>query len=467
MRNAVRDILDIVHWIFLLLADFFTLMFIYWFGYILWLISPHRVNPSPPAFQQTDVVFFASLIVVTLIFGGTYKSQASVFHVVRLKDLVKYSAIGFIFALIISFFTRTLLVGRLQTLYTFLILFPFIIFERTLFEALWNKWITQKFQLKNVIIYGAGDTGKRLLKAIKNHPKLGYKAVAFFDDNKTSDSVKMSDPIPVLGGRYAFKKYLKRSKNKVNKVLIAMPAASSEDTRRIMKICSGIGVNYEFVPTLNELTLHKVRQEQLDGVPLFGVKELKFSVLSRIIKRISDIIGSIVIMVLLSPVFLIIAVSIKLTTRGPVIFRQKRIGRGGYEFVLYKFRTMYDDTPEYAVHPLNRSDPRITRLGRYLRRTSLDELPQFWNVLKGEMSIVGPRPEMPFIVEQYNDIHCERLNIKPGVTGLWQISGDRSLPIHENIDHDLYYIEHQSLLLDLVIILETVWFGLVRGVGAK
>jgi len=123
------------------------------------------------------------------------------------------------------------------------------------------------------------------------------------------------------------------------------------------------------------------------------------------------------------------------------------------------------DTPPYTVNPLNGNDPRITKFGRFLRRTSLDEFTQFWNVLKGEMSIVGPRPEMPFIVETYNDVHRERLSVKPGITGLWQISGDRALPIHENIDHDLYYIEHQSPLLDLIIVFETIIFA-IKGRGA-
>jgi len=135
--------------------------------------------------------------------------------------------------------------------------------------------------------------------------------------------------------------------------------------------------------------------------------------------------------------------------------------------MFYKFRTMHADTPRYAVPPHDRDDSRIASIGQFLRRTSLDELPQFWNVLKGDMSIVGPRPEMPFIVETYTEMHRERLKVKPGITGIWQISGDRSLPIHENMDHDLYYIENQSPLLDIVIILQTIWFAFVRCVGAK
>jgi len=132
--------------------------------------------------------------------------------------------------------------------------------------------------------------------------------------------------------------------------------------------------------------------------------------------------------------------------------------------MLWKFRTMYRETDPYAIHPQSRRDPRITIVGRVLRRTSLDELPQFWNVLRGEMSVVGPRPEMPFIAGQYTELQRERLNVRPGITGLWQISADRAVPIHENIDHDLFYIQNQSLLLDLIIIAKTFWVA-IAGLG--
>ena len=130
---------------------------------------------------------------------------------------------------------------------------------------------------------------------------------------------------------------------------------------------------------------------------------------------------------------------------------------------MYKFRSMFSDAESYAVSPTNRNDPRITRVGKFLRKTSLDELPQIFNVLKGEMSFVGPRPEMPFIVATYNDIHRERLRVKPGITGLWQLSGDRKKAIHENMDYDIYYMRNMSLFLDMAILVETLVFAF-RGI---
>jgi lipopolysaccharide/colanic/teichoic acid biosynthesis glycosyltransferase len=141
------------------------------------------------------------------------------------------------------------------------------------------------------------------------------------------------------------------------------------------------------------------------------------------------------------------------------LFKQSRIGLNGVPFMMYKFRTMHTATPRYARTPMDPQDPRITRVGRWLRRTSFDELPQLLNVVLGAMSLVGPRPEMPFIVEEYNDLQRERLKVKPGITGLWQLSADRRIAIHHNMDYDLYYVHEQSFLLDVVILIQTLFLA--------
>jgi lipopolysaccharide/colanic/teichoic acid biosynthesis glycosyltransferase len=184
-----------------------------------------------------------------------------------------------------------------------------------------------------------------------------------------------------------------------------------------------------------------------------------------LIKRIGDIAASLILLGLLSPLFLLISILIRLESPGPVFFRQHRIGKDGTDFILWKFRSMRVDAPRYAPSPTSTQDQRLTGIGRLLRRVSLDELPQLWNVLNGEMSLVGPRPEMPFIVECYTPFERLRLAVKPGITGLWQISPARAFPIHENLQYDLHYIQHQNLFLDLSILLSTV-AAVIRGVGA-
>jgi lipopolysaccharide/colanic/teichoic acid biosynthesis glycosyltransferase len=175
---------------------------------------------------------------------------------------------------------------------------------------------------------------------------------------------------------------------------------------------------------------------------------------------VCDIIAGVALLILASPILIFVALAVRIESEGPVIFAQRRVGRNGEPFVLYKFRSMQVDAPKYGFSPTDAKDARITRVGRFLRKTSLDELPQLWNVVKGDMSLVGPRPEMPFIVEQYGPRERQRLSVVPGITGLWQLSADRAFLIHENLEYDLYYIRNRGLFMDLAILLHTALFAM-------
>ncbi len=192
------------------------------------------------------------------------------------------------------------------------------------------------------------------------------------------------------------------------------------------------------------------------------LNRLEIGSISGFLKRTTDIFLSLAILALSTPLMLLIAIAIKLTSGDPIIFSQKRVGKDSKLFRLYKFRTLYANTNPYAVTPIRSDDPRIAPLGKFLRDTGLDELPQFINVLKGEMSIVGPRPEMEFIARDYNLFEKTRLFVKPGITGLWQLHADRTKPIHENLDYDLHYIENYSIVLDFIVIIETILFMLKK-----
>ena len=183
------------------------------------------------------------------------------------------------------------------------------------------------------------------------------------------------------------------------------------------------------------------------------------------IKRGIDLAGSAVMLLIFAPAFVFVAALIKLDSDGPALFQQKRIGKDGKPFDIWKFRSMRVDAHPYARSPSGDHDPRLTRIGRVLRRFSIDEVPQLVNVLKGEMSLVGPRPEMPYIVEKYGPLERQRLCVRPGITGLWQISPARAMPIHENLNYDFRYIENQCIALDCMILLRTVT-AVIRGIGA-
>jgi len=185
----------------------------------------------------------------------------------------------------------------------------------------------------------------------------------------------------------------------------------------------------------------------------------------RLLKRILDIVISLVVLILALPLLACVAVLIKLDSPGPVLIRQRRIGKCGVPFRMWKFRSMQSDVCRYAPSPVSEGDPRLTKIGRALRRFSIDELPQLVNVLQGAMSLVGPRPEMPFIVENYDARERLRLTVIPGITGLWQISPARATPIHQHVELDLFYIENRNIFLDLAILLRTIT-AVFRGIGA-
>ncbi len=315
---------------------------------------------------------------------------------------------------------------------------------------------------RNVLIYGAGECGQKLQGKFLIVPTLGLNLIGFLDDDRKKVGT-MIERYRVLGGRQDLERLV--GLHKVSEVFIALPDEDEGQVMDIVAECERLGVRYHVVPRFYHLFNYKLRIESLDSVPLITRADSRPNVFGVIAKRALDLVLSVTVLVLGSPVFVLAAIMIQRESPGPVFFVQKRIGKDGKPFQMIKFRTMHTHMSGDAPTPNSPYDPRITRIGRYLRRYSLDEIPQFLNVLKGDMSIVGPRPEMPFIVDNYSPLERERLRVKPGITGMWQISYARQQAIHDNVDYDLYYIENQSLLLDVVIIALT-GIAVVKGTGA-
>jgi len=321
---------------------------------------------------------------------------------------------------------------------------------------------------RRVIICGAGDAGRTVARKLLHSPKFHILPVAFLDDDKAKLDTEVEcltghPPIAVAGKLYQIEEVLRRYD--AHEVWIAITSADQNTIIDIALAAGDCGAPCRFVPNLYQIPLESLTVDTVGGVPLLSIKPRATVRKVHFVKRAFDIVFS--MLVLFNPATLIlwplIALVVRATSPGPALFKQERVGQGGRVFSMYKFRTMYAGAAAYAQTPQHEQDERITPVGRWLRKLSIDELPQFWNVLKGDMSVVGPRPEMPQIVATYNSIQRQRLCVKPGITGIWQISADRKNPIHENIDYDLYYIEKQSFCLDLMIILSTGVYG-ARGV---
>jgi lipopolysaccharide/colanic/teichoic acid biosynthesis glycosyltransferase len=247
---------------------------------------------------------------------------------------------------------------------------------------------------------------------------------------------------------------------------VALPNVSLERHNAAIYAAQQAGVRIAFLAGLElqeQLWTHSV---DLDGFSLTTRVEPLTSWSYSIAKRVIDLIVSAFMMVLIAPLLFMIAFVIKLDSPGPALFVQKRVGKNGEVFNIYKFRSMFADVPRYDISPATSNDPRLTRIGRFIRQTSLDELPQLMNVFLGNMSLVGPRPEMSFIVQNYTPEQRQRLEVLPGITGLWQLSADRASQIHENIQYDLYYIRNRGIFMDIAILVHTLFFAIRRDVGS-
>jgi exopolysaccharide biosynthesis polyprenyl glycosylphosphotransferase len=316
---------------------------------------------------------------------------------------------------------------------------------------------------KRVLIYGAGELGQALYRSIVNSPKLGITPVGFVDDNPDRKGMvyyqsgfNSSNGVSVLGNG----KSISRLKEKfhIDEVYLAISNIDQPTLINILDYLKSEKIKASFVPNLYKVFVHKVKINQIGQIPIVEEAE-DFDHFYLRIKRYFDLFLAAVLLCLSWPLLAVVALTIKIDSKGPAFFKHKRVGKDGKIFQIRKFRSMFVDTDSYATNPIFHRDPRVTRVGRFIRKTSLDELPQLINVLKGDMSFVGPRPEMPFIVAEYNEIHKERLKVLPGITGLWQLSGDRKKAIHENMDYDLYYIRNLSFFLDVAIMIETLIFA--------
>jgi exopolysaccharide biosynthesis polyprenyl glycosylphosphotransferase len=371
--------------------------------------------------------------------------------------------IGLAAIIVFVFYFRPAAFSRLLFGYVWLAIVVLLPLVRWL-ERLAVDWLRRRGHgLRRTLIVGAGPLGRLIMQAIIAQPDLGYRVVGFVDDER-------SEPIgrfPALGPLRRLPDLI--TAERVDEVIIALPAKAHKDTLAIMDLCRHDGVRFRIVPDFYELSLDVVHVEDVGGIPLIGLRTPRLSRWDRGLKRALDIALGSIFLALSAPLWPLIALAVRLESPGPIIFRQVRVGRGGAHFVAYKFRSMVADAEaDYwkaklaALNESNgptfkmRDDPRLTRVGRIIRRLSLDELPQLVNVLRGEMSLVGPRPPVPREVEQYNDWHRRRLEVAPGVTGLWQVSGRSALTFDEMVLLDLWYIEHWSLLLDLKILLRTI-----------
>ncbi len=313
------------------------------------------------------------------------------------------------------------------------------------------------FNQKTVLLIGSGEMARRYCRELSADPSLGYRVAGYLAGGQGA----LPDELARLGTLEELERVLETQPP--DEVVSALELYEFSRTPRIIQVCDKAGIRLSIIPPYAQFMPSHPQFDELNGIPLMNVRRVPLdSVFNAFCKRAMDILGSAVLLVLASPVMLVCAVGVKLSSPGPVIFRQRRVGRNNKPFDMYKFRSMRLNDAQDSAWSTARDDRR-TRFGSFLRKCSLDELPQLWNVLRGDMSLVGPRPELPHFVEQFKEdvpLYMVKHQVRPGITGWAQVNGFRGdTSIEGRIQCDIYYIEHWSLLFDIQILFMTLFRG--------
>lgn len=408
----------------------------------------------------------AIVFIVIATIGKSYKIKSTFRFSKELKKLFAIWLVWMMVVITYFFFTRTFPFSRLAMIYSWGLTLGLLGLGRALIRIIQNSLLKYGIGRRRLLFIGNNNITDELEKMLKNDQS--YKILGLIGDTNKSSSIKYLGKISQL--EYLLKKY------KVDEVIQTKSDASSKQNEEIVELCELKHVNYRFVPDLIEVRRTNIDIETVGSIPVISLKPTPLDGWGKVAKRLTDIIGATIGLTLLSPVMIATAIAIKIDSKGPIFFTKldsgediKRVGERGKHFKCYKFRSMYPNTHNLRYKELIeentrkegplvkiKNDPRVTKVGRFIRKYSIDELPQLWNVLIGNMSLVGPRPHLPEEVAKYEKHHRFVLTIKSGLTGLPQVSGRSNLEFEEEVKLDRFYIENWSILLDLKLIFKTI-----------
>jgi exopolysaccharide biosynthesis polyprenyl glycosylphosphotransferase len=393
-----------------------------------------------------------------------YTQRATLLQVANTARILRASIYGLTLLSVGNYFTKAEM-PRLLLTYFWAFATLLLVLQKYSTSKLILKWRSLFARQRRVLICGTTRETRRLFSFLLQSPHFGQIPVGFLDESTFehgrviySHDYNLKDHAPVI--TEPLSESLLRSLE-VQEIFVP-PTLTQQRMNELRSLSAAAGVRLSLVgaghPYFAE---HSTAVRMIDGITITtfgadGAHPIPYIVL----KRITDLVLSAFLLLLTLPVWLAVAIMVKTTSPGSIFFRQERIGQWGKRFTMLKFRSMYVNTPKYGRSPESATDPRVTYAGRFLRKTSLDELPQLWNVLKGDMSLVGPRPEMPYVTETYTPLERRRLSVPQGLTGFWQLSGDRKFIIHQAIEYDLYYIENRGMFLDFAILLHTLFFAM-------
>jgi exopolysaccharide biosynthesis polyprenyl glycosylphosphotransferase len=426
-------------------------------------------KPIPPDYVWLawPVYLIALLIWATgFLLIDVYNLQKNLRFIDEIQRLVvAHAATSLAFAGALYFSYRD--VSRLQVLSFGLISLLLLMAYRLIFRFLLYRFGDKRYGARRVLVVGAGSVGREIAGMVLKHQWTGLRLIGFVDDNPQANTMGYSH----FGTLKQTLQIVREQR--INEVIFALPRDAHTKLTNLVAELQSHKVNVRVVPDFFDLVFLRSVVEDFGGVPLITLREPVLDPLQRLIKRAFDLAAGSLGLLISLPIMAVIALIIKLDSPGPILFKQQRVGENGRLFYIWKFRTMIHD-PETGPgtfsqklingQPIHKfyDDPRVTRAGRVLRQLSLDELPQFINILKGDMSLVGPRPELPWLVDRYEPWQRKRFEVPQGLTGWWQINGRADKPMHLHTADDLYYIKNYSLWLDIQILWRTIKAVLAR-----
>jgi exopolysaccharide biosynthesis polyprenyl glycosylphosphotransferase len=438
-------------------------------------LEPRVLFGESPGAQQAPLSLLVYLLVALL--WGTAFLLLSVYvpHKLRAIDDVQaiFAAVTLatlaLAGMLFFFFPQ---VSRLQTLIFYGLNLAFLIGARLVVRLSLKISGQPRYTSRRVLILGTGAEGRDVGRMIAQHSWAGFELIGYLDDDLEPQS--LVEGYPVLGRMEGLDQYV-RSMG-IDEVIVAIPCHAYDRFFRLVGELQHLPAKVRMVPDYIKTALFRTRVREVAGVPMITIQKPGLTPFERQVKRIFDLIVAGITLILISPLLIVVAIAIRLDSPGPILFKQQRIGENGQLFWMYKFRSMVQGaeeqqdstiglTEEGALLYKHPDDPRVTRVGKFIRRTSIDEFPQILNVLKGEMSLVGPRPEIPWVTQLYEAWQWQRLSVPQGITGWWQVNGRSDKPMHLHTEEDLFYIQNYSFLLDIQILWLTVG-AVIKGKGA-
>ncbi len=428
-----------------------------------WLLPTTDIVPYSDYLGQQ--LLLTLLLIITFSQNKVWTRRRGEYWLDEVSRMGYATAAGIALMMAFTFFFRPLAFSRLLLVWALLFIILFIAVARLLRRIILQILYRRGIGVDKVIIVGSGEAGRSVIRTLLARPDLGYDAIGYLSDVNNVDSIG-SGRIPYLGDWANLERILQENPE-ARIVFIAVPSHEQQQVEILVRTCQVNGAQARVVPDIFQLSLNRVEFNNMTGIPVLSVREVQLSRIGQTLKRLLDLAIVILLAIPAIAITIITVLAIKLESHGSAFFIQERVGLKGKHFNMAKFRSMVvgAENQKDALRDQNeamgpifkiRDDPRLTQVGRIIRRFSMDELPQLYNVFVGEMSVVGPRPPLPDEVEQYQSWHMQRLATKGGITGLWQVSGRSDLTFDEQCLLDIYYIENWSIAFDLRIILQTI-----------